>query len=81
MASITYRGREVRNPLLRVLLSILVPLFAFVVLVIFVPASIPFHFVTKLFNGRGFMEGTTYHVPPWCMVLIALLIVFLVVIL
>jgi hypothetical protein len=87
---VTFRGREVtRQPQRSIvaLTAITGGCLAFLLLIptmlIFVPISLPFHFIIKVFNGRGFSKwengAVTYTVPWWfCLAIVA---VFLVIIL
>jgi RsiW-degrading membrane proteinase PrsW (M82 family) len=64
------KGREVHglNAAWRVAMVLVwVPLF-----IVLIVCSIPLHVLTAAFNGHGFMDGSTYKVPPWaCLVILA----------
>src|SRR4051794_32129408 len=71
---ITWRGREVRSPAGRfaatvftVGIGIPMMLLGLLMLIVTIPLSLPFHFIVRAFNGRGFFDSATgsYDVPAW----------------
>ncbi len=54
MTNITFRDKEVRNPLLRALCALVVCFGVFVILPVAVIASLPLHVLLRLFGRRGF---------------------------
>jgi hypothetical protein len=76
-ASVTYRGREVTNPIARKLVIVVAVVAASAVLPLSLlwlallgTATLPIHLVKQAIDGKGFQDTPGhYNVPAWAIVL------------